>query len=75
MIIYNDIINIPLPRYLQMHKDKILHVFDNTSGWDYNSKAWQQWFADDSVVRGDLDKIIEKCPNKISRADVRYFAS
>jgi len=58
-----------------MRRDEILSVFDNASGWDYNPKAWQQWFADDSVIKDDLNKIIEKCPTKISRYDVRYFAS
>ena len=60
MIIYNDTINIPLPQYLKMRRDEILSVFDNASGWDYNPKAWQQWFADDSVIQDDLNKIIEK---------------
>lgn len=75
MIGCNDTINIPLPRYLQVHKDKILHAFDNASGGDYNPKAWQQWFADSYIINDDLNKIIGKCPNKISRNDVRYFAS
>lgn len=74
MNVCDDMIKLPLPRYLQEHKTEILHIFDNATGWDYNPEGWQSNFADDPIVSGDLSRIIGKCPDKICRADVRYFA-
>lgn len=75
MSVCDHVLSIPLPQYLQEHKEQILHIFDNASGWDYNAKMWQQHFAHDTVVTNDLNKIVKKCPTRISRSDVRYFAT
>jgi len=75
MSICDDMLQIPLPRYLQAHKEEILHIFHSASGWDYGPQGWRNYFVADPVVSNDLSTIKEKCPNRISRTDVGYFAS
>jgi hypothetical protein len=74
MNVCDDMPKIPLPQYLQEHKKEILHIFDDATGWDYNRECWQSHFADDRIVSDGLIRIEEKCPDKICREDVRYFA-
>lgn len=81
MNVRDDTQKIPLPRYLQEHREEILHVFKtrirNTRGWGYDAKAWRSVFADNPAVNDDLSKIIdkcEKCSGRITRRHVQSFA-
>lgn len=74
MNVCDDTQKIPLPRYLQEHKEEILHIFDKASVSNYNPEAWRNYFRGNPGVSKDLNTIIGKCPTTISRKDVRYFA-
>jgi hypothetical protein len=74
MSIYDNALKIPLPRYLQEHKDEILHVFDHTRGSNYDPNSWQEYFQNDHIVSNDLSKIIKRYPARITRKDVSHFA-
>jgi len=69
----SDIYKLPLPKYLREHRADILAVFQNASGWGYDPEKWQEDFENDKVTSTDLNIIVQKCPEKISRSDVRYF--
>jgi len=69
----SDMCKLPLPKYLREHREDILKVFHGASGADYKPKQWQEYFAGDSITSADLNTIMEKCPKKISRSDVRCF--
>lgn len=66
---------LPLPRYLREHREEILHIFDDSSGPDYSPEGWREYLHNNSVVAVDLDVIIQKCPVRISRRDIRDFAA
>lgn len=74
MNICDDVLTIPLPHYLQQHKDEIIHIFNGASIGSYNSQRWQEHFKDNNEVSNDLVEIIKRCSEKISRTDVGHFA-
>jgi hypothetical protein len=74
MSVRDGIPKLPLPRYLHEHREEILHVFEDTSGPDYNPERWRNYLHNNPVVTADLDMVIQKCPVKIGRKDVRDFA-
>ena len=74
MSVCDGVPKLPLPRYLREHREEILHIFDDSSGPDYNPEGWRGYLHNNPVVAADLDTIIQKCPVKISRKDVCGFA-
>jgi hypothetical protein len=71
----DGILKIPLPQYLQEHKEEILHIFVSALGSDYKPGGWRNYFRGNPDVSKDLNIIIEKCPSTISRENVGCFAS
>lgn len=51
-----------------------MHIFDNARGSGYSPARWREHFRNDPRVSSDLTIITERCPRRIRRDDVRYFA-